>query len=350
MRSFINKSIADGVSLVVIGLLAVGCSNGNGKRTSDADSTPIVHEEQVSKGPVSVTLTATPGRVFLNREVLVSLRATTPPTVKVVFPPIGDRLQGFLEEGHFDREPIETATQTTIERVIRLTPLIADEYRIAPMAITFTDSGSDPIKEDWLATPPIVLPVNAVTEKSVGNDIAAQFEHRWVYPPLRTVSGYLLILILILVLGFVAWKLIRRARRRIRLMLMSPRERALEELKDLLALRLIEKNLVKDFYVELTMVVRRYIERQHRIRAPEQTTEEFLSAVSDNPNFGPEVVKRLRLFLEAADLVKFAAYRPDKDNVDSAIGTARDYITSDADRTESARGVATVTEHKEQLL
>jgi hypothetical protein len=79
------------------------------------------------------------------------------------------------------------------------------------------------------------------------------------------------------------------------------------------------------------MIVRRYIERRHRVRAPEQTTQEFLRAVSSDPRFAPQVVERLKQFLEAADLVKFAAWTPDSGAVENAVSSARDYLTSDAD-------------------
>ena len=115
---------------------------------------------------------------------------------------------------------------------------------------------------------------------------------------------------------------------------MSPRERALRELNELLARDLIGHGRVKDFYIELTMVVRRYIERRHAIRAPEQTTEEFLIAVRDDPRFRDDAGRKLGEFLKAADLVKFAAHRPSGEDVNAATSTARRYIEADAARDE----------------
>ena len=301
-------------------------------------------QETVTQGPVTVTLTADPGSVYLDRDIVFTIRVKSPEQIAVELPATHDRFQGFLDAGQFDREPNRHDDGTvTLERVIRLTPLIADEYRVAPMAITYNGNS-------WIATPPIVLPMNAVTDRNVGDDIEARLDPVWIHPSMRTTAGYLGILLILTGIGFIVWNLIRRAHRRIRLMRMSPRERALEELSELLARKLVEKNQVKDFYVELTMVVRRYIERQHHIRAPEQTTEEFLAAVSSDPRFEADVVERLQSFLEAADLVKFAAYQPDGANIDSSITTAKDYITTDADHSEAAEGIATVTEHKEKLL
>jgi len=82
--------------------------------------------------------------------------------------------------------------------------------------------------------------------------------------------------------------------------------------------------------MELTMIVRRYIERQYAVRAPEQTTDEFLAAAVEHPRFTPRVVTHLREFLRAADLVKFADYHPDAGVIDQATATARKYIETDA--------------------
>ena len=68
------------------------------------------------------------------------------------------------------------------------------------------------------------------------------------------------------------------------------------------------------------MIVRRYIERSTGVRAPEQTTEEFLREVNDNNLFPHETNARLGAFLESADLVKFAGYQPD---AGSALNKAR---------------------------
>jgi hypothetical protein len=78
------------------------------------------------------------------------------------------------------------------------------------------------------------------------------------------------------------------------------------------------------------MVVRRYIERTHGIRAPEQTTEEFLAAATRHPRFTPPVLASLRTFLESSDLVKFAGQQATPQLAAGAVDTARGYIVTDA--------------------
>jgi hypothetical protein len=42
------------------------------------------------------------------------------------------------------------------------------------------------------------------------------------------------------------------------------------------------------------------------------------------------VVRRLKDFLQAADLVKFAAYQPSESDITRATNTARSYVEQDA--------------------
>ena len=92
---------------------------------------------------------------------------------------------------------------------------------------------------------------------------------------------------------------------------------------------------VKLFYVELTAIVRRYIERTKGIHAPEQTTQEFLQEISRRKDFPAEQSRRLRSFLEAADLVKFAAHQPREEDVEESFRRAKAFVGC-ADREEVA--------------
>ena len=85
---------------------------------------------------------------------------------------------------------------------------------------------------------------------------------------------------------------------------------------------------VKLFYVELTGIVRRYIERTKGVRAPEQTTQEFLDEISRRKDFPAEQSRRLRSFLEAADLVKFAAHQPHKEDIEESFRRAEAFVAA----------------------
>ena len=108
---------------------------------------------------------------------------------------------------------------------------------------------------------------------------------------------------------------------------MRPIERAWAELDRLLKKGLPGRGRYKDFYVELTMVVRRYVQRKYGIRAPHLTTDEFLAQFRDA---GRGRCDDLAKFLESADLVKFAGLEATPDMADGATESARVYLKSDS--------------------
>jgi len=301
-----------------------------GTKTDNAVSNGKPRVEDMSRGPLQVTVTFDPPAVRIDRDMILSIKITSPSEIEVSMPGMDDRLKGFLRNGTLDKEPVSHAGKTTYERQLLLTPVISDEYRLAPFPVVYTDKGKSPAETMWFPTRPVVIDTVPVISGKAGSDIDVTMQPVWVYPTFKTVALYVFLGILAIAGLFLAWKLFKSVHRQIRLMRMSPRERALEELAELMEKNLIGKNLVKEFYLEITMIVRRYIERAHSIRAPEQTTEEFLTAISADSRFSRDVLSKLKSFLEAADLVKFAAYRPDSGAISNTTETARGYIETDA--------------------
>ena len=110
---------------------------------------------------------------------------------------------------------------------------------------------------------------------------------------------------------------------------MSPIERAWVELDRLLKKGLPGRGRYKDFYVELTMVVRRYVQRKYGIKAPHLTTEEFFAELQNSNTQTLDNSNTLRRFLESADLVKFAGVEATPEMADEATDSARGYLKSD---------------------
>jgi hypothetical protein len=80
------------------------------------------------------------------------------------------------------------------------------------------------------------------------------------------------------------------------------------------------------WFVELSAIVRRYLEQRYEIRAPELTTEEFLQVATARPELREEHRGLLSSFLERCDRVKFAGYRPDAEESLATLAAARGFI------------------------
>jgi len=319
---------------LVLFCLAPGCRN---KKNVEPGRNPPPLVETVSSGPIELSFLADPGQVQLDRDILLTMRVSAPSNIEVVLPPIENRLKGFVLNGSFTRDAAAKDGKPARDYCFRLTPTLADEYRIAPLAITWIDRSRQPppnglppeTASGWFASKPLLFQTAGISGNAPGAGMHDIIPPAWIYPPFKTVALWILAVLGTLGIFYILWRLSKRIHKAIQLRRMSPRERALYELNELLERNLIGKRQVKEFYLELTMIVRRYIERAHAIRAPEQTTEEFLGAAAENQEFSREVVVKLRKFLQTADLVKFAAYQPEQTVIDQTVLTARDYIETD---------------------
>ena len=111
---------------------------------------------------------------------------------------------------------------------------------------------------------------------------------------------------------------------------MSPIERAWVELDRLIKRGLPGKGKYKDFYVELTMVVRRYVQRRYGVKAPHMTTEEFLKRLGELGIGERASSGALADFLESADMVKFAGVEATPEMAGEATESARTYLRNDS--------------------
>jgi hypothetical protein len=80
------------------------------------------------------------------------------------------------------------------------------------------------------------------------------------------------------------------------------------------------------WFVELSSIVRRYLEQRFEIRAPELTTEEFLQVATARPELSSGHRRLLTSFLESCDRVKFAGYRPDARESIASLEAARGFV------------------------
>ncbi|MDR3109459.1 MAG: hypothetical protein LBU65_07210 [Planctomycetaceae bacterium] len=129
----------------------------------------------------------------------------------------------------------------------------------------------------------------------------------------------------------------------------SPHDIALSQLQTLWESRQHESD-IRRFFIELTAIVRVYLEQTTGVHAPEQTTEEFLNEIGRKKGpqklFDTETQSRLREFLEAADYVKFARAKPSRFEIQTSFDAAvrlvkesstREYFHPEAQRREGKK-------------
>lgn len=100
--------------------------------------------------------------------------------------------------------------------------------------------------------------------------------------------------------------------------LLPPYDRAKLALKQLDEHRYLEEDAYKEYYSELTLAIRRYLDEKVYDHALESTTDELISRLrllkdGNQIDLSLETIKNLESIFKRADLVKFAKSAPDKE-------------------------------------
>ena len=267
------------------------------------------------------------------QSVFLRLEMRVPHDRSAVMPDLRDRVVGFSLVEDFAEEPRREKDGSTVQVANwRLVPEpCADVYKLKPFVVKASPkiwkAQSDEGKFSFIGGP-IYFENPAAREPVTGG---METDPKKDLPPLSwKLVGWvgLAVLVVLSALAALVW-LARYIARRVKEHRMSPIERAWVELDRLLKKGLPGRGRYKDFYVELTMVVRRYVQRKYGIKAPHLTTEEFFAELAKSNNQTIEQSNNLRRFLESADLVKFAGVEATPEMADEATDSARGYLSGD---------------------
>lgn len=141
--------------------------------------------------------------------------------------------------------------------------------------------------------------------------------HEYLYL-LWWLLGILLLIGLIWWLAFRSKKMIQWKPK----VVLTPFDIALNQLKVLDEKNLIGQQKIKEYYTELTDIVRNYIEQDVKISAMEITSDELIRILKKTNKYkklgiSRDQINHLELFLHNADLVKFAKAKPELETLKS---------------------------------
>ena len=106
----------------------------------------------------------------------------------------------------------------------------------------------------------------------------------------------------------------------------TPWEIALERLRLLEGRKLSEAGKFGSYYVDLSAILRYYVEARFHLHAPERSTPEFLAESSDAGVFEVEEERVLASLLRHCDLVKFAQYQPTAEEMNTSFTQVTDFV------------------------
>lgn len=116
--------------------------------------------------------------------------------------------------------------------------------------------------------------------------------------------------------------------------IIPPDKRALKALEELRRKELWQSGKVKEYYTDLTDIVRRYLEEGWGINSTDMTSDETLEAYHDSKAYDETCESKLRQMLHTADMVKFAKGEPLPNEHTQAMTHAVEFVNTLADKTK----------------
>lgn len=316
--------------LLLLLVFVIGCDMNDAPLDQHAGNDPV--RSETIRGPVTLIVEVAPGVVRLSDEPTLTLTIKAESGIHITQPPFGESVGEFLIRDFHEPLPTSEAQLEVTRQVYTLEPTRSGTLTIAPIAVRFRDNrpGGDG-EEHVVESEAVQVEVSTVVGEAAPSLSDLKPSVGPVELPSRGPPGSVWIFsgIGAGIIAILIWLVLRRRRQASQEPPLSPQQLACLELDRIISRRLAETD-VKEFYVEVTGVVRRYIERSTGVRAPEQTTEEFLREIVSNSVFTDDEQRRLQQFLESADLVKFAGYRPAGEDMKTSIERAREFTQRDA--------------------
>lgn len=329
----------------VLVLLAVAaCGNA-----SVLDSAPPDHlapaKDAITKtsenGPVKATISVWPAKPNLGEPIYLRLDITAPAGISVdaPFQEAGDQRLGRFKVVGFVRDTQRAPDGAQHqEQTYTLEAPSSGKHRVPPLRLEMVDSrDAKHAGAQEILTEEVPLDVAPVDAAAIGKDLRAAAGK--LDPDVGGTPWTMILLVAsaaaTLLSGSILVLRAMRARRRIAVK-KSAYEEALAKLRALETRGAPVSEQADAWFVELSAIVRSYLERRYEIRAPELTTEEFLLEASRAKELTSAHRTQLMQFLESCDRVKFAGYRPESSESIDTLAAARTFVEDTRLREEAA--------------
>ena len=281
-------------------------------RRSD-DGTPNL----VDSSPLNVNLNTNAVRV--GDVFQMTLTAVHPPTDTLAVPEIAQGKDLIVRNRQEKNQPLaDGRIRTTLK--YDLTSFVVGDHTISTGTVQFVHSDGTTTAIPF-PTAKFVVQSLLVGSNTHWRDIKGLANWPGGFP--RWLTGLVLISLLAVIAALLVHRLLTQPRTILQYpSSLSAHETALNDLRRLLAKGWIETENFEPFYIELSSIIRRYLENRFGLRAPERTTEEFIREAATSRLLSSDHQMLTSEFLEQCDLVKFARHRPQRADMQNGYDAA----------------------------
>ena len=269
---------------------------------------------ETREGPVTATIDLTPSAPRLGDLLTLTLMVVAESGVAVEMPAFGDALGRFTIVDFSPRAQTTEDGGSRLSQRYTLQATASGRHRVPRLRVEFVDDrpGRGDGKPRELLTEEVAFEVASVLPDGTvpatlrpAREPLPELEGPWLQGHWPWLAAGGLVMLAAGAAGVFVWR--RHAAARTRL---TAFDRATTRLEKLRREGLPGAERADPWYVELSDIVRRYVEERFSLRAPELTTEEFLLEAGRSAELSRSHRDLLSDFLERCDRVKFARYAP----------------------------------------
>lgn len=292
--------------------------------------------------------------IQIGDQVKFELMLTVPAGSRVQWPMLLDTLAGNVEI--LTKSGIDTVSSGndlfTLKQDLIITSFDSGSYVVQPIIFKYSHKGDT--LTFFTETLPVTLDVQTI-QTDPAKDIKP------IKPPLnapvsfRELLPWIGLVLLILALAALIYYYLKK-RKHVKPAISSrlktsipPYEAAIEALESLRLKKLWQSGRVKEYYSEMTDIVREYIEMRFPVRALEMTTSEINAALRQT-DVNSSAREKLHQTLILADLVKFAKEQPLPLENDLSLNQCMDFVRETKPRKDSEPMQAEQNEDVEQNI
>ena len=271
--------------------------------------------------------------IKVGKQVKATLKVEVEPGEQIRFPYIEKFLTDNIEVigvSEIDTQKINSIN--ILRQTLTLTSFDSGNHIIPALKFISRNSNN---RIDTLSTKEVLLRVDLVevdtsaTIKDIKDPIDTPFQNNELWSYLNYFL-YLIILIVVVLIGLQYFKLNKAKPKPEVIVPAVPEEPA-----DSIALRELEQlqkkkdwdtlQGVKDFHEDISMILRRYIQKRFKMPALERTSSEIMNDIKNRP-LDKELVKSLNQILVLSDYVKFAKYKPSIEENETSLKSSFSFI------------------------
>ena len=247
---------------------------------------------------------------------------------KIVFPTISDSLNYHIEVLGKNLDTIKTDGKSEIVQHLQLTGYDVGKFSIPSLSIQKNGENLTTKKleieiQDIAVdtTKNAIFPIKPVMEEEYS--IGDYWNKYWLY---GIIALILFIIAIVLVVLYIRAKSKLSGKDSYK----TPYDEAKTSLKALDAKKYLKRGEQKEYYTQLSFIVRRYLGRVYNFSALEILSDDLVKYISTKQDILPEDIQKFKQFLYDADLVKFAKQQFN----DSTNNMYRNWIEEFVERTK----------------